>query len=62
MGGRAGLQKVGGAPLAAEQQVHDCIAHARLRYREVAGLLASSLEAHSAALQLPSGEKPMNTL
>ena len=62
VGEQAGLQKVGGAPLASEQQVHDCIAHARLRYRDVAGLLASSLEAHSASLQLPGGEGPMDTL
>lgn len=43
-----GFHKVGGTALDSLAQVQDCIAHARLRYKEAALLLASALAAHDA--------------
>lgn len=44
-----GLHKLGGEALVSAAQIQDCIAHARLRYKEAAQLLASTLSAHEAA-------------
>jgi hypothetical protein len=46
--GPVGFHKVGGTALDSLAQVQDCIAHARLRYKEAALLLASALAAHDA--------------
>jgi hypothetical protein len=49
LGIRAGMQKLGGQPLSTTAQLQDCIAHARLRHREVAHILQQQLEAAAGA-------------
>jgi hypothetical protein len=44
----AGLQKFGGQPLSTTAQLQDCIAHARLRHREVSHILQKQLDAGAA--------------
>ena len=43
------MQKLGGQPLSTTAQLQDCIAHARLRHREVAHILQQQLEAAAGA-------------
>jgi hypothetical protein len=51
----AGMQKLGGQPLGATAQLQDCIAHARLRHREVAHILQQQLEAAAGAAARGAG-------
>lgn len=43
------MQKLGGQPLDSVAQLQDCIAHARLRHKEVSLILRQQLEAADAA-------------
>lgn len=45
----AGMQKLGGQPLSSTAQLQDCIAHARLRHKEVSYILQQQLDRMEAA-------------